>query len=179
MNNSGRFSAGDYEIVVEFDGERYTSNGIFPVTLSGYPPSSSGALTSDLQPPPSHKHCTYISSTSTSIDEITDETIKNMIMDNNSASTRTKRQWAYNAFNRWTAQLDNKPDKDITDYSVDQLIFFLPCFILGVLDGKNETYKPQTLFELVMKLQQYINASRVSENKEQFSFFYLTHNFLW
>ena len=46
------------------------------------------------------------------------------------------------------------------------------------IDENNETYKPCTLFELFMNLQQ-LNACRVLENKEYSSVFYPTPNFLW
>lgn len=85
-------------------------------------------------------------------------------------STHSKNQWALNAFNSWKAwrniQEGNSSTSQATlsdikvelkDMSKNEISFCMQRFVLEVRKQNGEPYPSETIFELVMALQQYLS----------------------
>lgn len=101
---------------------------------------------------------------------ITDEDIQKRLENNINKSTKMKYQWAVNCFQKWLENEPNKPNKAVSDFSVDDVNYHLPRFIMSCRNSKNEKYRPKTLLELVLCLQQAINHERSKQSLNRFKF---------
>ena len=82
-------------------------------------------------------------------------------------STDKKCNWAYHIFKDWivfrynAAKLDSTKVvlvKDIMDMADWELAYALQCFILEVRKKNGDNYPAETLYELVVSLQMFVNA---------------------
>lgn len=80
-------------------------------------------------------------------------------------NTIKKREWAIKKFNAWRTERNTRADstekisaKNIESFSVEELVFCLSCFVLEAKDVKMNQYRPKTMLELVLNIQQYINT---------------------
>lgn len=102
---------------------------------------------------------------------ISDEEIFSKIDMSVNKNTAMKRQWATNKFTQWlTRQPSCVPSYTIEKYSDSDFNNLIPRFILQVRDNNGCKYKPKSLFELTLSLQQYINSKRILTNHSQINF---------
>ena len=83
-------------------------------------------------------------------------------------NTEKKHKWAVTKFGNWlkTQPLHMIPRYDLQEYLDTDIKEWLPRFIIQVKDKNGEKYKPKTLFEMILSLQQYINDYRQRQNQD-------------
>ena len=113
-------------------------------------------------------------------DLTTEDSINFLIESNTPQATQVKRKWAKNKFCSWASSrniiLNNSsninelpvPNICVSKFNIEQLLYFIPRFIVEVKDNKGKQYCGKTLMELILNLQQYINQSL--NNVDQYKF---------
>ena len=82
-------------------------------------------------------------------------------------STRHKCTWALKVFDEWFSEKLNSDglfkdiEGDLLKFSDDELVYVFTCFILEVKKQNGEDYPAETLYELVIYLQLFINGRKL------------------
>ena len=83
-------------------------------------------------------------------------------------NTQRKQKWATNKFNEWRSKRNSYPNvteseiiptKSINEFSVEELNFTLQRFVVEVRDKNGQAYRPKTMLEIVLSIQQSINSN--------------------
>lgn len=101
-----------------------------------------------------------------------DEEITTRMMNNTNHHTMCKYKWAFNKFVSWVKSLPSEvqPHTPLEDYTPTMLNTLISRFIIQCKTKNESKYKPKTLFELILALQQYINNKRQFTSKEKVHF---------
>ena len=97
-------------------------------------------------------------------------------------NTLSKRRWAIDKFNKWVLEhnnvlsqyLDNHystsfyvsefiPTLPLQNFSISQLNYSVSRFIAEIRDESNNLFRPKTLKDLILQLQQAINQELINE----------------
>lgn len=86
--------------------------------------------------------------------------------DGKSKSTMNKMMWSERVFNRWRSEHFHNVDQvEITHLSTVEILKLVPRFILEVRKEDKSNYPPNTLFDLIIYLQQRINfVKKINHN---------------
>ena len=102
--------------------------------------------------------------------KISDAVIMNCVNSNVNKNTKKKRNWATKSFNGWLATEIENTDKTLQSFTTADLNHYLPRFIIQARDTHGEMFKPKTLFELLLCLQQDINENRLIRGEDALKF---------
>lgn len=88
-------------------------------------------------------------------------------------NTKKKRDWSVNTYLNWRTKrnemniIEKIPTKPLEEMSPEELVFVLTRFILESRDKKGFSYKPKTMLEIILSIQQHINT-KIENDKYAF-----------